>query len=556
MPSAALSDLLGRFDRVQRSGAQYLVNCPAHDDRKASLSLSEGDDGRVLLKCFAGCQPDAILGALSLTWDAVFPEPQAERHEVATYDYRDASGVLRYQVVRFEPKDFRQRRPDGAGGWIWNLQGVDRVLYRLPELTGCPQVLVVEGEKDADRLWAEGFPATTNVGGAGKWRDAYTAQLVAAGVRRVVILPDHDEPGRQHAAQVAHACQQGGLQAAIVALPDLPPKGDVSTFLGARTADDLAALIPVVETPWLDVSAQLAARRAEVVEATEGRRLTLGLPAVDAVIGGIRRGEVFGLMARPGTGKTLLLGHIAHEVAQTTTVAHVLFSLEMPASQIVGRLQQRLYGMSREDLERADYHGRLDHARYREVFRSLYVVDKGGLSVADMGGIVDDLCAGPLRGQTLGLITIDHLGLIGGDRKLATYDRVSVQAREIKELAKRLQCAVLLAVQPNRDSGGDGSRELGLGSARDSGVVEEAMDYLLGMRRLDRSLTLSPAERERFKGVLFAKVIKNRHGEPGIRETAYHIGLGLRPVEDPHLVPDSEDVVERLAKVPQTGWKR
>lgn len=81
------------------------------------------------------------------------------------------------------------------------------------------------------------------------------------------------------------------------------------------------------------------------------------------------------------------------------------------------------------------------------------------------------------------------------------------------------------------------------------------MDYIVGMRRLDRSLTLSPSERERFTGVLFAKVIKNRHGEPGVRETAYHIGLGLRPVEDPHLVPDSEDVVERIAKAPQ-GWRR
>ena len=338
-------------------------------------------------------------------------------------------------------------------------------------------------------------------------------------------------------------------------LPGLAPKGDVSSFLEARSVEELRALLPTVQTPWLDVDAQLEARRAEVIEATEGRRLTLGLPAIDAQVGGIRRGEVFGLMARPGTGKTLLLGHIAHEVATTTDVAHVFFSLEMPASQIVGRLQQRLYGAYRDELERADYEGRLDHGRYVETFQRLYVVDTGGLSVADMRGILDAMVAGPLKGQTLGLITIDHLGLIGGDRKLATYDRVSVQAREIKELAKQFQCAVLLAVQPNRDSGGDGSRELGLGSARDSGVVEEAMDYLLGMRRLDRSLTLSPSDRERFKGVLFAKVIKNRHGEPGIRETAYHIGLGLRPVEDPHLVADSEDVVDRIAKAPQ-GWRR
>ena len=53
---------------------------------------------------------------------------------VATYDYCDANGGVLYQAVRYKPKDFRQRKPDGKGGWEWNMQGVDRVLYRLPEL--------------------------------------------------------------------------------------------------------------------------------------------------------------------------------------------------------------------------------------------------------------------------------------------------------------------------------------------------------------------------------------------------------------------------------------
>jgi len=560
MPNATVSTFLARFDRVTPSGGQYLVRCPAHDDRKASLSVSEGADGRVLLKCFAGCTASEVVAAMSLAWSDLFADdtPAPTRREVATYDYCTARGELRYQVVRFEPKDFRQRRPDGAGGWIWNLQGVDRVLYRLPDLQECREVVVVEGEKDADALWALGIPATTNVGGAGKWRDGYTAQLQAAGVVSVVIVPDADEPGRQHAAQIALAVQDAGLTARIVSLPNLPPKGDTSDYLRQHGPEALrAALFPPPEAdPWFTVDAQLETRRAEVIEAIEGRRIDLGLPAVDACLGGVRRGEVLGLMARPGTGKTLVLGHITHELAQTSSLGHVFFSLEMPASQIVGRLQQRLYGMKRSDLELAEYHGRLDATPYRDVFKHLVVVDKGGLSVEQMSDLVDRIADGPLKGIPIGLITIDHLGLIGGDRKLSTYDRVSLQAREIKELAKRMQCAVLLAVQANRDAGGDGSRELGLGSARDSGVIEEAMDYLIGMRRLDRSLTLSPAERERFKSVIFAKVIKNRHGDPAIRETAYHLGLGLRLVEDPGLSAESDDVVERLAAMPKSGGYR
>src|SRR5712692_868220 len=87
----------------------------------------------------------------------------------ATYDYQDRFGDLGYQVLRFEPKSFRQRRPDGNGGWLWNLENVRRLPYRLPELKGKPSVLVCEGEKDADTAWKLGIPATTNAGGAGKW---------------------------------------------------------------------------------------------------------------------------------------------------------------------------------------------------------------------------------------------------------------------------------------------------------------------------------------------------------------------------------------------------
>ncbi|HYV35510.1 MAG TPA: hypothetical protein VE988_07390, partial [Gemmataceae bacterium] len=97
---------------------------------------------------------------------------------VATYDYTDERGQLLYQAVRLEPgadgakKTFRQRHPDGNGGWTWNVKGVRLVPYRLPELTGDSSrpVFIVEGEKDADTLASIGLIATTNPMGAGKWR--------------------------------------------------------------------------------------------------------------------------------------------------------------------------------------------------------------------------------------------------------------------------------------------------------------------------------------------------------------------------------------------------
>jgi hypothetical protein len=99
---------------------------------------------------------------------------------VAEYDYRGEQGELLFQVVRFEPKDFRQRRPDGHGGWIWGLGNVRRVLYRLPELLKAPSeqpVFVVEGEKDVDALIAMGLSATTCPMGAGKWLPEYSESL-------------------------------------------------------------------------------------------------------------------------------------------------------------------------------------------------------------------------------------------------------------------------------------------------------------------------------------------------------------------------------------------
>lgn len=204
----------------------------------------------MLLHCHRGCSQEAVIQALRARglW------PDAPRHlrsnaKVAvTYDYRDESGVLLFQVVRLEPKGFYLRRPDGHGSWIKNLDGVRRVLYRLPEVLAAPAdatVCGVEGEKDADRLAALGIVATTNPGGAGKWSPEYSDALRG---RHLAILPDNDDPGRAHAQQVAQALHGVAASAKIVELPGLPEKGDVSDYLDAGgTRESLEAL--VAKTP-------------------------------------------------------------------------------------------------------------------------------------------------------------------------------------------------------------------------------------------------------------------------------------------------------------------
>ncbi len=165
------------------------------------------------------------------------------------YDYQDETGELIYQVVRQPNKDFKQRRPDGKGGWIWDLKGVNPTLYRLPEIRQAIQkdesVFVPEGEKDCNNLAKLALAATTNSGGAGKWQDSFSDHLVGADV---VILPDNDEAGHRHADKVARSLQGKAKSIKVVDLPGLPEKGDVSDWLAAGGTKD-ALLRMVAEAP-------------------------------------------------------------------------------------------------------------------------------------------------------------------------------------------------------------------------------------------------------------------------------------------------------------------
>ena len=297
----------------------------------------------------------------------------------------------------------------------------------------------------------------------------------------------------------------------------------------------------------LDADAQIAAIEADLALDRSGAAMMLGLPAIDDVLGGVRPGEVLDLWARPGIGKTLLLCHAAISITEWRHA--VVFSLEMPAAQIVRRLARMAFGLTNRRLKEYGFPA----ADYRAKFERLTVDATPGLTVAQLDARVRRL---QQTGVPIGAVFVDHLGLIGGDRKLSTYDRTSLQARELKELAKRRGVGVIRLVQVSRDAGGDGSRELHLGSARDSGVVEETADYILGFRRLDRALTLSLVERERFRDVLFGKVIKHRHGGPPDREYGYRIDdstIVLR--EDLSIHPEAGDL-EAIARMAGARGRR
>jgi hypothetical protein len=180
---------------------------------------------------------------------------------IATYDFTDPRGRLLYQVCRYDPKDFRQRRPDGKGKWTWNLNGVPRVLYRLPEVIGAQSVVIAEGEKDVDALVKLGFVATCNSGGAGKWRDEYSETLRE---KHVVIFGDDDEPGREHVEQLIESLTGIARSIKRITLPE--GFHDVSDYIRSMLPTQANRVITklIADTPLWQAPEPKAAGRSVI----------------------------------------------------------------------------------------------------------------------------------------------------------------------------------------------------------------------------------------------------------------------------------------------------
>ncbi len=511
--------VLSKLPDAKRNGTGWQARCPAHDDRRPSLSIAEGDGGRALVHCHAGCTPEAVAAAIGLKMAELMPPrpaasprkparkpasgpaggrwkpptagnaPRAatglskapafptaseavaaleRRHgeRTALWTYHDAQGEPVGVVVRWDLADGgKDIRPvsRAAGGWIVGGMPEPRPLYRLPELLARPaeRVYVAEGEKAADAAAGLGLLATTSPHGS---KSAGKADWAALAGREVVILPDHDEAGKQYAGDVANILAKLTPPATVRivnladAWPDLPAGGDMADVVAAgEDADTIKAkLAGMVDKATPKPAGPVLVCLADV----EPREIKWLWP------GRVPMGRITLLVGRPGAGKSFLTTDMA---ARITTGTPWPDGSDCPAGSVIL--------ISAEDDPGDTIRPRLD-AHYADVRKVhlLSAVRRLGedgqpyevlFTLADVAALETALKTLP----DCRLIVVDPIGsFLGRDTDAHRDNEVRGVLAPVAKLAEKYGPAVLV-VAHRRKSAGSIADDLALGSRAFTGIA-------------------------------------------------------------------------------------
>ena len=510
LTSEPVARVLSCVHGAKSDGIGWRARCPAHGGKSiTSLSIAQGDDGRVLLKCHAGCSHRAILGALGLDERAMFtakdraapppPRPTPREfttaraaadayratlgREAARWEYRDAKGEPVGIVLRWDRGDGSKTiRPAWrvGSGWRHTYPEV-RPLYALHRLAESHEarVFVVEGEKCAEMLSTIGLLATTSPAGSNSAGKADWSPLAG---REVAIVPDADDAGRRYAADASERLKSLNPPArvAIVKLPGLGLGEDAVEFVERVHGGDRHAARKAIEE--LAATAFVAAPR---------KRITLGellddprtLARPDTIESGwapwdraqpfeaVERGTIHLLAAPPGCFKTATMLRMARGYAECRRRVEWL-AAEMPPRTLLRRMVCQAARLGQAAL--ASNAMPEEHRRAIEGARTRIepIRDRIAFTVAPIGFEEIESAA-----DSADVVFLDYLQLVRHrDPGVRGHERIEDAMAKITECAQRTGAVFIVASSQGRD-GGDGKRNIH-NATKGSSSIEYSADAL------------------------------------------------------------------------------
>jgi len=478
---------------TRRSG-ELVTCCPFHDDHNPSMRISAekgtwfcdpcGKGGSVI-DMHAGLHDMSIADALRdmakpLERDDAPAVPAAPQVKPSfklakTYEYTDGHGRVLYSVDRLQcaktgKKTFRQWHSKG-GARVNGMDGVARVLWKLPKVIAADEVWLVEGEKCAEALHECALTATTNCGGSSAWMDGYADTLKG---KDVVVCPDQDEAGKKWRDKVLRSLEGKVKTLRTINVPE--PHNDVADFVSAD--GDLASLYdaatPVargVDMPIFSAQ-EMVAKYREMMSESEANQVRI-CAAIPELAGDVRPcapGDVVTLIAGTGVGKSTVLQAIAVSQAPQPVL---FFEIELAEAIMAERYMAMTTNTTAKDVERMVNAGPV----HTEAWDHVYTCPQSKITVAQIEEYIER--AELKIGKRPRIVMIDYVGLIRGG-KGSRYERMSEIAEDLKVLAKSTRTVVFIACQKRRtDDGGAPS----LYDSKDSGSIENSSALVLGLSR-------------------------------------------------------------------------
>jgi len=485
--------VMARGKDIKRQGKEVLCRCFFHEDKHPSFRMDLAkkvwrcdpcDIGGSVIDLYAklrGCDVGTAMREMSGEDEQPKKdEPAAKYEKTATYIYKTAKGAEVFRVDRMETavgsKKFRQYRMV-QGREINGLDGVERVLWRLPEVAQAAEVCIVEGEKCVQAVEAIDYVATTNPGGSSGWMDAYALDLAG---KSVTVIPDNDKPGLKWLTAVTKSLEGRVKEMRIVRVP--PEHNDIADLLatdgGASKYLDLimhSTWVPRgVSMPLYSADEIMGQYKTQIANAkTASVDLGKWLPSMRKYVRRLVPGELVTVLADTGVGKSAILQNVA---MSQRPIPVILFELELPGAQMGERFTALSHKIDAGRVESAIEGG----AEFStDAWNHVWTCTDSKMTIDDMEDMINR--AELKIGKRPGIVMIDYIGLMkGGAGK--RYERLSTIAEEVKVLAKSTNTVVFVASQVRRKEEGS-DLEVNLHDAKDTGSIENSSGLVLSAWR-------------------------------------------------------------------------